>query len=335
MKIKRFFIILFGVAIKVVSFSGCTSKQYDGISNFLPSLSLLTPEGEYKSIAWLDENRIAFIYRPQNLVGNGLNQDFRLGIFELSSGKSEDLLLPDLPSQCSPKSSGISELTKVPDGSLGFIYSCTSAGSTLYLLEPDTEVFTKWNTYFGILAKDFSFSPDMSQLIQEDGSGGGLSEKLLWVSSDKSVREFLPGFQRARSPAWSSDGKTIVFAGTKEKPENIETSNQQGIEDLFFYPWDIYLVDADGKNPKILLPSVGTIYDLKWSPVDENLILFGGTSFDNVNGVWLLNMRDSSIRRAWIQNTLFDWSPDGSRIVLLDNNTGGWWSGITIIDMVE
>ena len=98
---------------------------------------------------------------------------------------------------------------------------------------------------------------------------------------------------------------------------------------------DIYLVDADGKNPKILLPSVGTIYDLKWSPVDENLILFGGTSFDNVNGVWLLNMRDSSIRRVWTQNTLFDWSPDGSRIVLLDNNTGSWWSGITIIDIVE
>ena len=136
MKIKRFFIILFGVAITVVSFSGCTSKRYDDISNFLPSLSLLTPEGEYKSIAWLDENRIAYIYRPQNLVANGLNQDFRLGIFELSSGKSEDLPLPDLPPQCSPKSSGISELAKVPDGSLGFIYSCASAGSTLYLLEP-------------------------------------------------------------------------------------------------------------------------------------------------------------------------------------------------------
>lgn len=335
MKIKNLSIVILWVAVIIISVSGCGSKPYLDITDSISSQSLSTPEGEYRAIAWLDEDHIAFIYRPQELVEKDLLQDFRIGIFELSSGKSQDMPLPDMPSPCNSKTSGVSELAKVPNGALGFIYSCWSSGDTLYLIEPDTKDLVKWITYLGIPARNFSFAPDMSQLIQEDGSGGGLSEKLLLVSSDKSIHEFLPSFERARSPAWSSDGKTIVFAGTKEQPESIDTSRLQGIEDLFLYPWDIYITDEKGKNPQILVPSVGTIYDLKWSPVDENLILFGGTSFDSVDGIWLLDRSDKSILRVWSKNTLYDWSPDGARIALLDNSKGNWWSSITIINVAE
>lgn len=334
-KSKNLLIMLLCVALLIISVSGCKPKRYQDITNSISPELLSTPAGEYRAIAWLDEDRIAFIYKPQELVRNELGQDFRVGVFELTSGKSKDMPLPDVPDNCNPKTSGVSELAKVPNDSLGFIYSCWSSGDTLYLLEPSTEDLIKWVTYLGVPAKNFSFSPDMSQLIQEDGSGGGLSEKLLLVSPDKSIHEFLHDFQRARSPAWSPDGETIVFAGTKKQPENIETSTLQGINDLFFYPWDIYITDENGENPEILLPSFGTIYDLKWSPVDENLILFGGTSFDNVDGVWLLDISDTSIKRVWSKNTLYDWSPDGARLVLLDNDTGDWWSSITIIDVFE
>ena len=54
---------------------------------------------------------------------------------------------------------------------------------------------------------------------------------------------------------------------------------------MLYYPWDIYLMDADGSNVRILLPLVGNVYDLKWSPTNSNLLLFGGTSFDNADGI--------------------------------------------------
>jgi Tol biopolymer transport system component len=338
MKPKNFSLLLFLVIFPTLSLLGCTPKPYHDITNLISSQALPSPEGEYESVVWLDDDRIAFIYRPQELIVSQSNENFRIAIFEISSGKSKDMPLPSLSSNsyCTPERSWISELTKLPDGSLGFMFSCRSAEDTLYLLDTDTEVLTNWNTYYGILAKKFSLSPDMSRLIQEDGSGGGLSESLLLVSSDRTMKKLLPDYQRARSPVWAADGETIFFAGTKENSENAESPTWIWIEDLFFYPWDIYRMDSDGKNPKIVLPSVGTIYDLKFSPVDENLLLFAGTSFDKKTGIWLLDRKDLSVKRIWNENpNSYDWSPDGTKIVILNNRVNVWATSVTIINLED
>jgi Tol biopolymer transport system component len=213
------------------------------------------------------------------------------------------------------------------------MFRCRSGGASLYLLDPDSNEIVERQTFFGLVAQSFTFSPDMSQFVQENRIGGGLSDKLLLVSTDKSVKELLPDFQRARSPAWSADGKTIAFAGTKESPVNKELTSEQDIERLFFYPWDIYLMHANGSNPRILLPLVGTIYGLKWSPTNENLLLFGGNSFNHVPGIWLLDITNMSVKRIWNKNSLLDWSPDGSKIVLLDDATDVWWRSVKIINI--
>src|SRR5688500_17156187 len=87
-------------AVIIVSSSGCAPKRYQDIANSVASQSLLTQEGEYRAVAWLDENRIAFVYKPRELVQSEQAQDIRIGIFELSSGKTKDMTLPDLPSFC-------------------------------------------------------------------------------------------------------------------------------------------------------------------------------------------------------------------------------------------
>jgi len=80
--------------------------------------------------------------------------------------------------------------------------------------------------------KEFSFAPDMSQFIQENGVGGGLNNELHLVNSEKTIIRLLRDFKRARSPAWSSDGTTIAFAGTKENPENTDINTWQDIDAL-------------------------------------------------------------------------------------------------------
>ena len=318
--------LIFTFAISCAS--GCQPSLYQD-SNSMSSQPLSAPKGEFESVAWLDENHIAFIYRPD------INLDFRIGIFEISTRTTSDLLSLNFAPDCDPRGSGFSYLSRLPNGSLGFILHCGSIEYNLYLFNPDSNETIKRQTYLGFIANSFSFSPDMSQLVQENGIGGGLGEKLLLVSSDRIMKELLRDFQRARAPAWSSDGKTIAFAGTKENPEDKEIASWQNIESLFFYPWDIYIMDADGTNARILLPSVGTIYGLKWSPTNENLLLFGGTSFDNAEGVWLLDISNMSVKRIWNENTEFDWSPDGSKIVVLDNDIGLGWNGATVIYFTE
>ena len=319
----------------VIGILACETKPYRDLSSSVSSEKLPIPRDQFESVAWFDEDHLAFIYRPDELASNNLDKDFRLGIFQISTSTMEDITLTSLSSDCNSERNKLSNLSSLPDGSLGFMFHCQGKGYSLYVFEPDTGKIVKKQTYLGFIAKSFSFSPDMSKLVQENGDNGGLGEKLLLVSSDNTLRELLPGFQRARSPAWSPNGKVIAFAGTKDRKENEGTNSWQDTESLFYYPWDIYLIDTDGSNPRILLPLVGTIYGLKWSPTNPNLLLFGGNSFGNVPGVWLLNVTNMTVMRVWDKNSNFDWSPTGSQIVLLDDTVDIWWRSVKIIKVPE
>lgn len=317
--------------------TGCRSNLYQDISNSFSPQQLSLPGGEYESVAWLSDDHIAFIYRPEELIPDDLGADFRISIFEISSGKTITLPHISIPPNCLPPST-ISELTRLPNGSLGFVFRChaeNEISGTLYIWDNGSASFFARQNYPKFLARTFSFSPDMSQIIQENGKGDGLNNELYLINPKKVMKKLLLDFKRAGSPAWSTDGKTIAFAGTKESPENTDTNTWPEIESLFYYPWDIYLMDSDGSNVRILLPLVGNVYDLKWSPVNSNLLLFGGTAFDDKDGVWLLDISDGSVKRIWTKNTRFDWSPNGSKIVVLDNDTGLGWTGATVIAITE
>ncbi|MBI5825425.1 MAG: PD40 domain-containing protein [Chloroflexi bacterium] len=317
--------------------TSCKTSLYQDISDTVSTQALAVQQGDYKSVSWLKDDLIAFIYRPDELRVNGLDNDFRLDILEVTSGNIETLPQIPLPSGCFPRPSGIHELTKLPNGSLGLVFRCHSdngISSTLYLLDKNKNDFIAWENYPKFLATSFSFDPDMTQFIQENGIGG-TSNELYLVNSEKIITKLLPDFKRARSPAWSPDGKTIAFAGTKANSENTTLNTWNDIGSLLYYPWDIYLMDADGSNVRVLLPLVGNIYGLKWSPINGNSLLFGGTAFDDMEGIWLLDTADGKIKRLWDENTYFDWSADGSKIVVLTNNSGNWWEDVVIIDLAK
>jgi len=203
--------------------TSCKPRLYQDVSDTVPQQLLPVQQGDYKSVAWLDNDHIAFIYRPRELTANDLDIDFRVDIFEISSGKIETLPQIPLPSGCF-SSSSIYDLTRLPNGSLGLMFRCYSdngISSKLYILDKGKDDFVIWQNYPKFLATSFSFDPDMTQLIQENGIGG-TSNELYLVNSEKIITKLLPDFKRARSPAWSSDGKTIAFAGTKENSDNTD-----------------------------------------------------------------------------------------------------------------
>jgi|GEM_PF-3997033 len=85
----------FGFIALVILMTGCKPSLYQDDSDTVSTQLLTTQQGDYKSVAWLDDDHIAFIYRPDDLIVNDLDIDFRVDILDISSGKIETL--PQIP----------------------------------------------------------------------------------------------------------------------------------------------------------------------------------------------------------------------------------------------
>ncbi len=119
------------------------------------------------------------------------------------------------------------------------------------------------------------------------------------------IRILYSGDCDIRNPSWSPSGKTIAFA-----------SNHSG-------KWKIWLVNANGRVPRILphQPSGDCVYP-NWSQ-KRNLILFGCTrGSTHVFPMELYTVRPSGsdLHQLPIKNVMCDrvsWSPGGDKILYL------------------
>ncbi|MDA1193159.1 MAG: hypothetical protein O3A46_15900 [Candidatus Poribacteria bacterium] len=126
---------------------------------------------------------------------------------------------------------------------------------------------------------------------------------LYTVNADGSDRRELldlPGTET--SPAWSPDGSRIAFE---------YLPNPAASQDC-----DIYLADADGRNPRNLTRRASDI-NLRpvWSP-DSKRIAF--STIHERSEIWVIDAADGGNRRAVTDGLGFardpSWSPDGARI---------------------
>lgn len=295
--------------------------------------TLSTPSGLYEEVAWLEENQLVFLYtsQPPEL---GFRWDYQIVLYNLGTAEWQVLTTPRPdqwstltrlePNECT--SGFILGLTQLPNGMLGFIYDCnvyhdnvTRRFYTLYAWDQQTGMLQSLQRYpENFSASRYAFAPDMSELIQASPVGAGLNDELYRVSEDGQRAQLFPGFQRVRSPAWSPDGHTIAFMGTEtyleEKSEDFFTWRQ--IEDLFYYPWDLYLMDANDKNVRIILPDIGAGGNVKWSPQGK-FLSFGG-QYNGLEGLWVLDTDTLKLTRIWPQGVAYEWSPDGRQIVVIE-----------------
>ncbi len=155
----------------------------------------------------------------------------------------------------------------------------------------------------------------MSEIIQENAVGSGLNNELYRFQLGREGKQIFSHFQRAAKPSWSSDGKSIIFAGTESTPYDSPTTSRD-IENLLFYPWTIYVMDADGSQVRELLTGVSYPGTLSWSP-DGRWIAFSAT-YVNKRGIWLFEVDTETVRLISERYGPFDWSPNSKQLIVLE-----------------
>jgi len=88
-------------------------------------------------------------------------------------------------------------------------------------------------------------------------------------------------------------------------------------------PWNIYIMDAKGQQPRKTLEGVANPQGIRWSP-DGDWLAFTGDAPDQGGGTWLYNTDTRRLVRV-SEDGLGPpaWSPDGTKIAgLLKRGAG-------------
>lgn len=271
------------------------------------------PDVELTDVAWLDDDHVAYIRRYRR-------GDYRIALFSLSRGTWREIVNMPINEHCHPGSSSLAYLRRLPNGNLGYGHNCSDEGQSGFIYEWDIETETSRVLYFyeSFFLGPYSFSPDMLELIQEHPVGRGLNNELYLARETGKMTQLFPDYQRTSNPSWSPNGDLIAFAGTEQFPfgDSEDFKSWREIESGLQYPWDIYLVDADGGDQRTVLSDVRNVDQFKWSPTNRNLISFAGNPFGR-NGIWTLDIDNSELTLIWPQRAPYDWSPDAKKMAII------------------
>jgi Tol biopolymer transport system component len=193
-----------------------------------------------------------------------------------------------------------------------------SGWAEIYIMNPDgTGVVQVTDSVSGAWSMAPALSPDGNKVaftvpVLELGMGGAVvSDWDIYTSNTDGTGIFNvtnhPGVDRWR-PAWSPSGTELAFCSTREEPGND----------------DIYLINADGTNPRRLTSNTADDGSPAWSP-DGSRIAFVSNRDGNpeiyvigVDGLGLTRLTDFPGTDEWPA-----WSRDGSQIAFASNREGG------------
>jgi hypothetical protein len=137
------------------------------------------------------------------------------------------------------------------------------------------------------------------------------------------------GIGRADVPAWSPDGQHVMFAGS---PLSIGIDGQGRLD----APWNLYLMDVQNWEPRVVLRNVLYPSQLSWSP-DGRWLAFGGYFSDGTEGTYLLQPEDGRLTRissAFLISPA--WSPDGTAIAgIREPSDVGDFGDLVVLDVTQ
>lgn len=161
---------------------------------------------------------------------------------------------------------------------------------------------------------ELAFLDTMDTWVQENNTDAGLGNELTFVHIDGGSTRLVEDFERARSPVWLTPNM-VVFFGTKTGPDNFETLGQTFA--FFDTPWTLYSLDPQTGELRVLLNAVMHGRDIEEiSP--SNQVAFSG-NINRQDGIWTFDLDSQGLTRIWADNTMFSWSPDGSKLIVLDS----------------
>lgn len=219
-----------------------------------------------------------------------------------------------------------------PDGKSIAFWRFDDGGGSVYIASADGSGLTR------VAAGDHpAWSPDGGKLaygcggiciVNVDGTGGTRVTPAGPVSADGQV------CTRDTDPAWSPDGSTIAF--TRWPDAHIPTSMCLPLGLATDFPFDfwtqVWLINADGSNPRPLLDDTGSAVTYagwpSWSPDGTRLAFYFANGQEERIGVATVDQPGFA---TVIQRTPVDWnaalgspawSPDGSEIIF--GTADGW-----------
>ncbi len=293
--------------------SGCQDR-FNDISNQTTYTTLTSIQESFTvtSSIWLSTDEIVFAIEDSDRQ----NPNPFL-IYNIEKQTWNQLTIPANPI-C--QVNGFGFLESLPNGNIGYINTCIENGSTRKSIEEINLSTGETKKLSGIesikVAGKFTFSTDMSEMVQEDMTGRFLSNKLYYRNTLGDF-QIASNFTRAMYPDWSPHKRQIAFWGTEKylNKEPKDFTSLPEILNLSSYPWDLYLASPEGNNVTKVLSSVEDALLINWSP-SKNILAFSAT-VDGNSGVFLLNPETLELSRIWPKLSDFDWSPDGTRILLV------------------
>jgi Tol biopolymer transport system component len=174
-----------------------------------------------------------------------------------------------------------------PDGSQIAFHSDSQTGgvSEIHVMDADGSNIRKL-TDIGGVNWDPAWSPDGQMLVfshLED------SWSLYTVNADGSGLRSLDAAGSGWKPAWSPDGTQIAFASDR-------TGN-----------WNIYVMEADGSNPRRLTPGNDNGFEPVWSP-DGSRIAFASNRARVATEVFVMNSDGTNVTPTGQQGIPSDWA---------------------------
>jgi Tol biopolymer transport system component len=201
-----------------------------------------------------------------------------------------------------------------------------------------------------------NWSPDGKQMAFQSNRSGALNIYLMDVLGGSQVDDSKvyqltnsPPGRGSWEPAWSPDGKRIVYSAQQTSGSDIflmdpDGTGRQRLTDnkaidgtpawspdgkqiAFFSDrdgnWEIYVMNADGSNVRRLTHHPGQDHSPAWSP-DGTRIAFVSER-DGNEEIYVMNPDGANLRRL-TRNKAEDWfpawSPDGKRIAFSSNRDG-------------